>query len=203
VTKLAEPQRVEAIPQDIKLAQQAVPVNENPPPAPPAELDRIKDLVLPAANPPAVDAATPVAEAGLAVENRKILQWQPDWVQYDQYFRPLIFNPFPDPLQLVYQVLGVSRILLIPPLGRIVTEVRDLGSYNFTALRLDPAGVPMDVAVAASATGADAHRRSGSSEVHERDVSADPGPKGRRCRPRPGGRRSYQSPTGRRHTCLG
>jgi hypothetical protein len=147
VTKLAEPQRVEAIPQDIKLAQQAVPVNENPPPAPPAELDRIKDLVLPAANPPAVDAATPVAEAGLAVENRKILQWQPDWVQYDQYFRPLIFNPFPDPLQLVYQVLGVSRILLIPPLGRIVTEVRDLGSYNFTALRLDPAGVPMDVAV--------------------------------------------------------
>jgi hypothetical protein len=72
---------------------------------------------------------------------------QQDWVQYDEFYRPLIFNPFPDPLQVVYLLAGAPRILLIPPLGRIVTEVPQLGSYNFTALRLNPFGIPMDVAV--------------------------------------------------------
>ena len=29
----------------------------------------------------------------------KVAQWQPDWVQYDKYYRPLIFNPYPEPLK--------------------------------------------------------------------------------------------------------
>jgi hypothetical protein len=36
--------------------------------------------------------------------------------------------------------------LLIPPLGRIVTKVRGLGAYNFTALRLNAFGIPIDIA---------------------------------------------------------
>ena len=47
VTPLAEPQRLEAAPQDIKLAQQATPVEENPPPAPQTEIDRLRSLVIP------------------------------------------------------------------------------------------------------------------------------------------------------------
>ena len=79
------------------------------------------------------------AEATLKVE-AKVAQWQPDWVQYDKYYRPLIFNPYNEPLKLVYDVGGQPRIVIIGPLGRIVTEVRDPGSYNFTALRLNPFG---------------------------------------------------------------
>ncbi|WP_286131833.1 MULTISPECIES: hypothetical protein [unclassified Mycobacterium] len=147
VTETPEPQRSEASPQDIKIAQLAAPVQEIPPPAPPAEIDRLRNLVVPAADPGANAPASGAAEAGGATAPLKVLQWQPDWVEYDRYFRPLIFNPYPEPLQLVYEVAGVPRILLIPPLGRIVTEVRDLGSYNFTALRLNPFGIPIDVAV--------------------------------------------------------
>ncbi|RAV05859.1 hypothetical protein DQP55_25010 [Mycolicibacterium sp. GF69] len=147
VTQTPEPQRAEASPQDIKTAQQATPVKEDPPPAPPAEIDRLRDLVLPLVDPDASGPASVAAEGAAAPAEPKVLQWQPDWVQYDQYFRPLIFNPYPEPLRVVYDVGGVPRILIIPPLGRIVTEVRDLGSYNFTALRLNPLGLPIDVAV--------------------------------------------------------
>ncbi|OBG18548.1 hypothetical protein A5765_03980 [Mycolicibacterium celeriflavum] len=147
VTETPEPQRLEASPQDIKIAEQAPPVQKIPPPAPPAEIDRLRNLVVPETDPGANSPASVAAEAGGPNAALRVLQWQPDWVQYDPYFRPLIFNPYPEPLQLVYEVGGVPRILLIPPLGRIVTEVRDLGSYNFTALRLNPFGIPIDVAV--------------------------------------------------------
>ena len=147
VTPLAEPQRLEAAPQDIKLAQQATPVEENPPPAPQTEIDRLRSLVIPPTDAGANGATSVVADAGLAADERRVLQWQPDWVQYDEFYRPLIFNPYPEPLQLVYLVGGVPRVLIIPPLGRIVTEVRELGSYNFTALRLNAFGIPIDIAV--------------------------------------------------------
>ena len=138
---------LEAAPQDIKLAQQAVPVPENPPPAPQAEIDRLRSLVTAPANPVANGATSVVADTRFAAANLRVLQWQTDWVQYDRFFRPLIFNPYPEPLQLVYLLAGVPRILLIPPMGRIVTEVRELGSYNFTALRLNAFGIPIDIAV--------------------------------------------------------
>lgn len=147
VTQTPEPQRLAASPQDIKTAQAAPPIKEDPPPAPLAEINRLRDLVLPAADQGANGPANVAADAAPAAGELRVLQWQPDWVQYDQYFRPLIFNPYPEPLRVVYDVAGLPRILIIPPFGRIVTEVRDLGSYNFTALRLNPLGAPIDVAV--------------------------------------------------------
>jgi hypothetical protein len=134
-----------AQPQDLKLAQEAVPVEQNPPPAPEAQVNRIRDLVI---VPPKPDANGPsLAAEDVAAASRKVVLWKQDWVQYDEFYRPLIFNPFPDPLQVVYLLAGVPRILLIPPLGRIVTDVPELGSYNFTALRLNAFGIPIDVAV--------------------------------------------------------
>ena len=158
VTKTPEPQRVEAAPEDIKIAEQAKPVEEIPPPAPAAEIDELKDLILTplakpggAADPGGANpggGATKVADDGeFAAAEAKVVQWQPDWVQYDKYYRPLIFNPYPEPLKLVYEVGGQPRILVVEPLGRIVTEVRDIGSYNFTALRLNALGIPIDIAV--------------------------------------------------------
>jgi hypothetical protein len=147
VAKVAKPQTLEAAPQDVKLAQEAVPVEEKPPPAPQNEIDRIKNSLTDPVNPGANAAPSPVVENGVAEASRRVLQWQPEWVQYDEYYRPLIFNPYREPLQVVYLLAGVPRILLIPPLGRIVTEVPELGAYNFTALRLNAFGIPIDVAV--------------------------------------------------------
>ena len=146
VTTTPEPQQAEASPEDIAKAQDAKPVEEDPPPAPPAEIDKLRDLIL---DPEGAMAkvSPPPADATLAAAEQQVLQWQPDWVQYDKYYRPLIFNPYPEPLQLVYDVDGVPRLVLIPPFGRMVTEVRDPGSYNFTALRLNAFGVPIDYAV--------------------------------------------------------
>lgn len=136
-----------AQPQDLKIAQAAVPVQQNPPPAPQAEVNRIRDLVI--AAPDADGSAEPSlgAQDNVLAAERRVVLWQADWVQYDAYYRPLIFNPFPDPLQVVYLLAGAPRILVIPPLGRIVTEVPQLGSYNFTALRLNVFGIPIDIAV--------------------------------------------------------
>ncbi|UUO03450.1 hypothetical protein M4D79_10760 [Mycolicibacterium novocastrense] len=113
VTTTPEPQRLEASPQNIEIAQQAAPVREDPPPAPAAEINRLRDLVVPVADPGAAGAPGVAADPAVAA-NYRVMQWQPNWVQYDQYFRPLIFNPYPEPLQLVYEVAGVPRILLIP-----------------------------------------------------------------------------------------
>ena len=194
MTTTPEPQQLEAAPEDIKIAEQAKPVEEIPPPAPAAEIDELKDLILtPGATPAALPiraartggGATTVAEDGeFAAAEAKVAQWQSDWVQYDKYYRPLIFNPYPEPLKLVYEVGGVPRILIIEPLGRIVTEVRDIGSYNFTAMRLNTLGELIDdrgrqllrwrvlpgtgvAASAASAAGAHPLQRAGPGQVHQ------------------------------------
>jgi hypothetical protein len=135
-----------ADPGNLTLAQAAAPVEQNPPPAPVAQVDRIRDLVVVPPN-PAANAGPSLAAQDVPAASRKVVLWKQDWVQYDEFYRPLIFNPFPDPLQVVYLLAGAPRILLIPPLGRIVTEVSQLGSYNFTALRLNALGIPIDVAV--------------------------------------------------------
>ncbi|MGZ5392211.1 MAG: hypothetical protein ACXWD3_10305 [Mycobacterium sp.] len=147
VTTTPEPQRAEASLEDIAKAQDAKPVEQDPPPAAPAEIDNLKNLILDPEGANSEGGGAPPANASLAAAEQRVLQWQPDWVQYDKYYRPLIFNPYPEPLQLVYDVGGVPRLVLIPPFGRMVTEVRDAGSYNFTALRLNALGVPIDFAV--------------------------------------------------------
>jgi len=144
---VAEPVALAAQPQDLKTAQQAVPVEQNPPPAPEAQVTRIRDLIIAPPNPDANAAPNVPAQNGVVAAERRVVLWQQEWVQYDEFYRPLIFNPFPDPLQVVYLLAGAPRILLIPPLGRIVTEVPQLGSYNFTAVRLSAFGIPIDIAV--------------------------------------------------------
>ncbi|MGY4647767.1 hypothetical protein [Mycobacterium sp. URHB0021] len=81
-------------------------------------MDATAPVVLTAANAPPSLAA----DAGSAGQNLKVLQWQQNQVQHDECYRP-------------------------PVRARIVTEVAQLGSYTFTALRLNPLGKPIDVAV--------------------------------------------------------
>ena len=144
--KIVEPQMAEAPPEDLVVAKASEPVQQQPPPAPQSEVDRIRSLVTNPADPSANDAPTAVAANSGGDLTSNVKQWQSDWVQYDKFFRPVIFNPYRYPLQIVYLVAGVPRILVIPPLGSIVTEAAEPGAHCFTAVVLNPVGKPTNVA---------------------------------------------------------
>ncbi|MFI5509685.1 hypothetical protein ACIA48_19630 [Mycobacterium sp. NPDC051804] len=139
----AEPVQTQASPQDIEAAKTAPPVDVDPKPAPKAEVEELHDLVLTSE----VKTDGPLGPEATVKVEAKVAQWQPDWVQYDKYYRPLIFNPYPDPMKVVYDVGGQPRIVIIEPFGRVVTEVAQAGSYNFSAIRLNAFGIPIDLAV--------------------------------------------------------
>lgn len=145
VTPTETPQRLEAAPQNIELAKAAKPVEEIPEPAPQNQIDQIKNQLV--SQNPGVNAPLTVAPDNPVAQVSAVKQFQPDWVQYDQYYRPIILNPFPDPLQVVYQLDGAPRVLVVPPLASLVTEIAQLGAYSFTAMVLNAAGVPTNAAV--------------------------------------------------------
>lgn len=79
--------------------------------------------------------------------DNRVRQWRPDWVQYDDYYRPVLFNPYRDPVRVVYVYRNAPRILYIPPLQRIVMEVADLAAYSFTAVVVNAVNTAVNVAV--------------------------------------------------------
>ncbi len=139
VTPTETPKTLQAAPEDLELAKAAVPVQLNPPPAPQTEVQRLTTLLTNPANGPTTTAPN------LAAAQTNIVQFPQ--VQYDEFLRPVILNPFRDPLQVVYQYAGAPRILVIPPLASAITEIAQAGAYNFTAMVLNAAGVPAQVAV--------------------------------------------------------
>ncbi len=146
MTPTETPQQLVATPENIDLAKAAKPVEQIPDAAPQTEIDKIRDQLV--SQNPIVTAPPTVAPDNPAVATASaVKQFQPDWVQYDQFYRPVILNPFPDPLQIVYQYAGAPRVLIIPPLASLVTEVAQLGAYSFTAMVLNAVGVPTNVAV--------------------------------------------------------
>jgi hypothetical protein len=147
VAKIEEPERLQASPQDVDVAKASVPVQQEPDPAPQSEIDRLRNLLNNPANPRVSAAPTVTSNAISADWDRTVKQWQPDWVQYDEFYRPVIVNPYRDPLQIVYLYQGEPRVLVIPPLGSIVIEAAELGAYSFTAMLLNAFGIPANVAV--------------------------------------------------------
>ena len=217
VTPTETPQQLVATPENIDLAKAAKPVEQIPDAAPQTEIDKIRDQLV--SQNPIVTAPPTVAPDNPAVATASaVKQFQPDWVQYDQFYRPVILNPFPDPLQIVYQYAGAPRVLIIPPLASLVTEVAQLGAYSFTAMVLNAVGVPTNVAVGNLFGGGylpapgqpppspppvtKLQQRPGPGQVHECDLSAVRGQAGRRCRSRPEGR-SAQSAARRRDAGVG
>ncbi|MBV9513019.1 MAG: hypothetical protein JO280_03095 [Mycobacteriaceae bacterium] len=142
VTPTQQAQKTVALPQDIEVAKNAIPVQQNPGPASQADIKHLTNLLTSPANTPT--SAAP----GLAADQKtNVKQWDPAWVQTDQFYRPVIINPYNDTLQVVFVYDGAPRVLLIPPLASAVTELAELGVYNFTAMVLNAAGVPTSVAV--------------------------------------------------------
>jgi hypothetical protein len=149
--QIEKPQTLQASPQGLEAAKASIPVEQKPDPAPQSTIDQIKATLNNPANPNAGGTASVAAggtvDVAAKVWNKTVLQFGPENILYDPYYRPVIFNPTPDPLQVVYVYAGAPRIFLIPPLGSIVTEVPDLGSYGFTVLQLNAFGIPINVAV--------------------------------------------------------
>ena len=74
-------------------------------------------------------------------------QWDRNWVRYDDYYRPILCNPYHDTLRVVYIYQYRPRIVLIPPLASVVLDTLAYGAYNFTALVSDTFGTAVDVGV--------------------------------------------------------
>jgi len=152
------PETLDAPEEDIELARKAEPVFEpEPEPAPEPEIEALKqsiDLSL------GLDGTKPSASAKVELENKQergvelvsnVRQWRPDWIEYDEYYRPVLMNPFRQPVRIVYVYDMRPRILYIPPLARMVIEAAQFAAYSFTAAVLAPVNAAIDLAQAATA----------------------------------------------------
>jgi hypothetical protein len=76
-----------------------------------------------------------------------VRQWDRDWVHYDEYYRPVICNPYRYPVKIVYIYLGAPRIVVIRPWASILIDAPIYAAYSFTAFVLDGIETAIDVAV--------------------------------------------------------
>ncbi len=146
-----EPQTLVAPEEDVQLASKAAPVDEKiPAPAPEPELAEFSNSIQTSLKLPGLDVNTS-ATTNFAVDPpveliSPVKQWRPDWVQYDEFYRPIILNPYRDPVRIVYMYEMTPRIMIVPPLGRMVFEAAQYAAYSFTAALLSPVIAAANVA---------------------------------------------------------
>jgi hypothetical protein len=141
VIETSKPQTLQAPKDDVELARNAKPVEVEPDPAPKQDVDALSSSIgldVGVKGPSGVDvSASAKADARLAsdrVWDRNIRQWSADWVQYDEFYRPIILNPYRETVRIVYVYDNAPRIVWIPPLARAVLEVARFAAYSFTAV---------------------------------------------------------------------
>jgi hypothetical protein len=136
VIQTEQPQTLQAPERDVALAKNAKVVEQQPDPAPKQEVAQLASLI---------DLPNPVRDREDAAFlpngdrnwDRNVRQWDPSWVDYDDYYRPVISNPYRDPVKIIYVYQNAPRIAFIPPLARIVLEVAQFAAYSFTAVVLN------------------------------------------------------------------
>lgn len=146
------PETLEAPAEDIELAKNAKPIIEDQlEPAPEPELTVFKSSIETTLKIPGLDigyrASSEVGLGGADVDVElvsNVRQWRPDWIEYDQFYRPVILNPFRAPVRLVYIYEMAPRIVFIPPLARIVLQAAQFAAYSFTAAVLNPINAAID-----------------------------------------------------------
>ncbi len=149
------PQTLDAPAADVELASKATIVDETmPAPAPEQDLASFSNSIETSLKIPGLDVSTS-AKTNFAVDPpvelvSPVRQWRPDWVQYDEYYRPIILNPYRDPVRIVYMYEMQPRIMVVPPLGRMMFEAAQYAAYSFTAAVLSPVVAAANVAQAAS-----------------------------------------------------
>jgi hypothetical protein len=149
--KTIEPEQLEAPAEDVAMARKAEPiVEQQPEPAPEPEVAQFASSI-------ETSLKLPGLEVGATVSNQvnvpppvelvsPVKQWRPEWVQYDDYYRPIILNPYRDPVRIVYIYERAPRIMIIPPLARMVLETAQYAAYSFTAAVLAPVVAAANVA---------------------------------------------------------
>jgi hypothetical protein len=141
VIEPSEPQTLQAPKEDVELARNAKPVEVKPDPAPKQDVVEFSNSIgldLGVKGPFGIEAsASAKADARLAsdrVWDRNIRQWSPDWVRYDDYYRPVICNPYHERVRIIYIYDNRPRIVWINPLAQVVLEVAQFAAYSFTAV---------------------------------------------------------------------
>lgn len=151
VIEKVAPQTLVAPDADVQIAKAAKIVEEKPAEAPKqeiAEISRIIDLPNRDRNPFDQNGQRNDDQVRLAGNwDRNVRQWRPDWVEYDQYYRPVLSNPYRDPVRIVYVYRNAPRVVWIPPLARIVLEVAQYAAYSFTAIVTNTIDQAVNVAV--------------------------------------------------------
>lgn len=149
-----EPETLEAPVEDVKLAKRAEPIFEKQPePAAEKDVAAFANSIETSLKIPGLDIGAS-ANTEFGVERRaerrqvefvsNVRQWRPEWIEYDEYYRPIIANPFRAPVRIVYVYDMRPRIMYIPPLSRIVLEAARFAAYSFTAAILNPINAAID-----------------------------------------------------------
>ena len=73
--------------------------------------------------------------------------WNSKWISYDPFYRPVFTNPYPYPLQVVYDYGGRPQSFTVPPMQRAVVNVPQSGVYSFTGVTRPNSGPPSTVSV--------------------------------------------------------
>jgi hypothetical protein len=148
--KTVEPQTVEAPEADVQLAKSAKPILEEPPaPAPKEDVAAFSSSIESSLKIPGLDVGAGTRNE-FGVKRRdvelvsQVRQWRPEWVQYDEYYRPIFLNPYRDPVRIVYMYDRLPRIVIVPPLARMVIEAAQFAAYSFTAAVLAPINAAVD-----------------------------------------------------------
>ena len=99
-----KPQTLKAAPADVELAKSAPPVEQQPAPAPEQDVAVLASAIKLGDNDNRSEAGEVERRDSVVVParderawDRKVRQWDPDWVRYDEYYRPILSNPYRDP----------------------------------------------------------------------------------------------------------
>jgi hypothetical protein len=155
-----EPQTLKAPEQDVVLAKSTKPVEQlDPVPAPKQDVEAIaKAIDVPNFDRDIRDGRDgrdgnfsrkdgDFFPGGDRKWDRNVRQWDPNWVEYDDYYRPVISNPYRNPVKIIYIYQNAPRIAYIPPLARIILEVAQFAAYSFTAIVTNTINQAVNVAV--------------------------------------------------------
>jgi hypothetical protein len=143
------PQTLDAPEPDVELARNAKPIEQQPEPAPQQDIAALAVSlnVTHRDDRQYRDFDRPDFRARGLDWDRTVRQWRPEWVQYDEYYRPIIVNPYRDPVRVVYVYQNSPRIVTINPLQRVVLYAAELAAYSFTAVVVNALNTAVNVAV--------------------------------------------------------
>ncbi|HZA10317.1 hypothetical protein [Mycobacterium sp.] len=161
--EVRQAEKLQAPEQDVRIAKASAPIEQRPDPARKADIDDLERAVRsPDINHDGRDhnghdwnRPDPMRDDRHDHDwdhhdhdwDHPVRQWDSRWVDYDDYYRPIICNPYHDELRVIYIYEYEPRIVVIPPLASVVLGALDYGAYNFTALLFDPVGTALNVAV--------------------------------------------------------